>query len=132
MLSDSRILVGAVSTGSGLGSLSAATGVSTAISGAVAASSSLDFRLAGFFLFRLLPFVSAIFVGSVDTRMAENVVGPKVPPSQIGKVVVNAVVKQVEDVDSDIMAIDVRAGLARDPKKVERQMYRRMKLEKGE
>ena len=77
-------------------------------------------------------FVSAIFVGSVDTRMAENVVGPKVPPSQIGKVVVNAVAKQIEDVDSDIMAIDLRAGLARDPKKVERQMYRRMKLEKGE
>ncbi len=68
--------------------------------------------------------VTALIVGSVDTRMASHVTGYKEPPSAIAKAGLAAIAKGADEVDTDFMAIDVRANLARDPKALERAMMR--------
>ena len=70
-------------------------------------------------------FVSAIFVGSVDTRMAAEVKdAPKVTPQYTARVTLQSLQRQEEEVDADPMTIDLRARLARDPKKLERFLAR--------
>ena len=70
-------------------------------------------------------FVSAIFVGSVDTRMAAEVKdAPKVTPQYTARVTLDSLQRKEEDVDADPMTIDLRARLARDPKKLERFLAR--------
>ena len=70
-------------------------------------------------------FVSAIFVGSVDTRMAAEVKdAPKVTPQYTARVTLQSLQRKEEEVDADPMTIDLRARLARDPKKLERFLAR--------
>jgi NAD(P)-dependent dehydrogenase (short-subunit alcohol dehydrogenase family) len=68
--------------------------------------------------------VTALIVGSVDTRMASHVQGFKEPPAVIAAAGLKAIARGVEEVDTDFMAINVRASLARDPKALELQMRR--------
>ncbi len=68
--------------------------------------------------------VAALIVGSVDTRMAAGVVGWKETPANIAAHGVRAIRKGIDEVDTDLMAIEVRAHLARDPRGLEAQMAR--------
>ncbi|MCX6519275.1 MAG: SDR family oxidoreductase [Actinobacteria bacterium] len=68
--------------------------------------------------------VSALIVGSVDTRMAADVVGWKETPANIASHGVRAIRKGIDEIDTDLMAVEVRAHLARDPKGLEAQMAR--------
>jgi len=68
--------------------------------------------------------VTALIVGSVDTRMASHVQGFKESPATIAAAGLKAIRKGAEEVDTDFMAIDVRASLARDPKGLELAMRR--------
>jgi NAD(P)-dependent dehydrogenase (short-subunit alcohol dehydrogenase family) len=74
--------------------------------------------------------VSALIVGSVDTRMAAHVSGQKEPPSDIALAGLNAIRRNIDEVDTDRMAIEVRASLHRDPKALERSMARMLKAER--
>ncbi len=73
--------------------------------------------------------VTALIVGSVDTRMASHVQGFKEAPATIAKVGLKAIERGTDEVDTDFMAIDVRASLARDPKTLEMQMRRSLSSE---
>ena len=68
--------------------------------------------------------VTALIVGSVDTRMASHVQGFKEAPATIAAAGLKAIARGVDEVDTDFMAIDVRAHLARDPKGLELAMRR--------
>jgi NAD(P)-dependent dehydrogenase (short-subunit alcohol dehydrogenase family) len=68
--------------------------------------------------------VTALIVGSVDTRMAAHVAGRKERPEDIAAAGLTAIRRGIEELDTDIMAIEVRASLARDPKALERAMAR--------
>ncbi len=65
--------------------------------------------------------VSALFVGSVDTRMASHVVGAKEKPETIAAQGLAAIVRSSDEVDTDTMAVEVRAAMLRDPKALERR-----------
>ena len=65
--------------------------------------------------------VSALFVGSVDTRMASHVVGAKERPETIAAAGLAAIERGTDEVDTDRMAVEVRAALLRDPKALERR-----------
>jgi len=71
--------------------------------------------------------VSALIVGSVDTRMASHVGGAKEPPEVIAKAGIKAIQRGQDEVDTDRMAVETRAAQARDPKGLERQMARALK-----
>lgn len=73
--------------------------------------------------------VSCLIVGSVDTRMASHVQGSKEPPSAIAAAGIKAIEKYHLEMDTDAFAINVRAALARDPARVERQMAAALKLD---
>jgi NAD(P)-dependent dehydrogenase (short-subunit alcohol dehydrogenase family) len=68
--------------------------------------------------------VTALIVGSVDTRMAAHVAGRKERPADIAAAGLNAIRRGIDELDTDIMAVEVRASLARDPKALERGMAR--------
>ena len=68
--------------------------------------------------------VTALIVGSVDTRMASHVEGFKESPSTIAKAGLKAIKRGADEVDTDFMAIDVRAHNARDSKGLEKLMQR--------
>jgi NAD(P)-dependent dehydrogenase (short-subunit alcohol dehydrogenase family) len=74
--------------------------------------------------------VTALIVGSVDTRMASHVEGSKEPPSVIADAGLKAIRRGADEVDTDYMAIEVRANLARDPKALEIQMRRSLSGER--
>lgn len=74
--------------------------------------------------------VVALIVGSVDTRMAEHVEGRKERPVDIAKVGLTAIKHKVDELDTDAMAVQVRANIQRDPKWLERQMARGLKAGK--
>ena len=60
--------------------------------------------------------VAALIVGSVETRMAEHVVGVhKEPPRAIAKAGLVAAKQSISEYDTDPFAIGVRAQLHRDP-----------------
>ena len=73
--------------------------------------------------------VTALIVGSVDTRMAAHVAGRKEHPDDIARAGLNAIKRGIDELDTDIMAIEVRASLARDPKALERSMARMLNAE---
>ena len=73
--------------------------------------------------------VTALIVGSVDTRMASHVQGFKEAPATIAAAGLKAIARGVDEVDTDFMAIDVRANLARDPKGLEMAMRRSLSAE---
>ena len=68
--------------------------------------------------------VTALIVGSVDTRMASHVQGFKEAPSTIADAGLKAIRRGADEVDTDFLAIDVRARLARDPKAQELALRR--------
>jgi short-subunit dehydrogenase len=74
--------------------------------------------------------VIALIVGSVDTRMASHVEGFKEAPSTIAAAGLKAIAQGADEVDTDFMAIDVRANLARDPKGYERLMRKSLSGER--
>lgn len=70
--------------------------------------------------------VSALIVGSVDTRMAAHVAGQKEPPAVVAQAGLNAIRRNIDELDTDRMATEVRAALQRDPKALERSMARQL------
>lgn len=64
----------------------------------------------------------ALIVGSVDTRMAEHVRGEKADPADIARAGLAAIRHDMPEMDTDPMAVAVRAAIARDPREFERQM----------
>jgi hypothetical protein len=54
--------------------------------------------------------------------MAAHVQGAKERPEDIARVALKAIVNGIDEVDTDRMAIDLRASLALDPKAVERRL----------
>ena len=74
--------------------------------------------------------VSALIVGSIDTRMASHVKGAKEPPETVAKAGIRAIERRQDEVDTDYMAVEVRANLALDPKGQELQMRRSLSGER--
>ncbi|MEL6364448.1 MAG: SDR family oxidoreductase [Pseudomonadota bacterium] len=71
--------------------------------------------------------VTALIVGSVDTRMAAHVKGiKKSQPEDIAASALAAVRRGVEEHDTDVHAMSVRAWLARDPSGLAASMAARM------
>lgn len=68
--------------------------------------------------------VSALIVGSVDTRMAAHVEGSKERPEDIARAGLRAITRGIDELDTDRMAVEVRAALALDPKGLEKRMAR--------
>ncbi len=66
--------------------------------------------------------VSALIVGSVDTRMASHVQGQKEPPSTIAEAGLRAIAEGIDELDTDPFAIGIRAALERSPEKLERNL----------
>lgn len=66
--------------------------------------------------------VTALVVGSVETRMSDHVVGAKEDPSTIAKVGIAAMGRGERVVDTDQMAVVARASYALDPVRFERAM----------
>jgi NAD(P)-dependent dehydrogenase (short-subunit alcohol dehydrogenase family) len=66
--------------------------------------------------------VTALIVGSVDTRMADHVDGLKEDPRDIARVGLRAMARGERTVDTDRMAIEARARYAIDPVRWERGM----------
>ena len=74
--------------------------------------------------------VTALIVGSVDTRMASHVEGFKESPAAIAEAGLKAIRRGVDEVDTDFMAVNVRAMLQLDPKAQERAFARSLKGER--
>lgn len=73
--------------------------------------------------------VTALIVGSVDTRMAAHVQGAKESPADIARAGIKAIVHGIDEMDTDRMAVEVRAGLALDPKGLEQRLARLLKAD---
>jgi NAD(P)-dependent dehydrogenase (short-subunit alcohol dehydrogenase family) len=71
--------------------------------------------------------VIALIVGSVDTRMAAHVQGAKESPDDIARAGLRALKLGIDELDTDLMATEVRAALALDPKALERRMAKLLK-----
>jgi NAD(P)-dependent dehydrogenase (short-subunit alcohol dehydrogenase family) len=72
--------------------------------------------------------VIALIVGSVDTRMAAHVEGLKEAPSDIALAGLRALRQGLDEMDTDSMAVGIRAALALDPKALERRLARLLKV----
>ncbi|GAA1301634.1 oxidoreductase [Planotetraspora silvatica] len=66
--------------------------------------------------------VTSLIVGSVDTRMAAHVDGRKEDPRDVARAGLRAVERGESVADTDWMAVDARARMARDPGRYERQL----------
>lgn len=66
--------------------------------------------------------VTALIVGSVDTRMAAHVEGGKEKPEDIARAGLKAATRGIDELDTDRMAVEVRAALHLDPKGLEKRM----------
>ncbi|MGH8284909.1 MAG: SDR family oxidoreductase [Steroidobacteraceae bacterium] len=73
--------------------------------------------------------VTALIVGSVDTRMAAHVQGAKEKPEDIARAGLKAVIHRIDELDTDRMAVEVRAAAALDPKGFERRLGRLLKAD---
>jgi len=73
--------------------------------------------------------VSSLIVGSIDTRMADHVEGRKESPDTVAKAGIRAIEKNINEVDTDAFAVNVRAAIARDPGFMEKQMAAMLKAE---
>jgi NAD(P)-dependent dehydrogenase (short-subunit alcohol dehydrogenase family) len=71
--------------------------------------------------------VTALIVGSVDTRMASHVAGAKEDPEDIARAALKALKHGIDEMDTDRMAMEMRAALALDPKGTERRLARMLK-----
>jgi len=70
--------------------------------------------------------VTALFVGSVDTRMASHVKGAKEKPETIAAAGLAAIRRGAEEVDTDAMAIEVRAQTIREPEALARRFAKQL------
>ena len=70
--------------------------------------------------------VSALIVGSVDTRMSKHVKGPKASPQEIAKEGLFAIKAGINEWDTDPMAVNARSKKALDPQAMERSMAARL------
>lgn len=70
--------------------------------------------------------VVALFVGSVDTRMAAHIKGNKERPETIAEVGLAAIRRNASEVDTDLMAIEVRASTIREPEALARRFARQL------
>ena len=68
--------------------------------------------------------VSALIVGSVDTRMASHVQGKKEAPETIAAAGLRAIREGVKEVDTDEFAVGVRAAMERAPERLEASLAR--------
>lgn len=66
--------------------------------------------------------VGALIVGSVETRMSAHVAGQKEPSSVVAKAGMKAIKGRISEMDTDAMAIGMRASQARDPHNLEKKM----------
>jgi short-subunit dehydrogenase len=66
-------------------------------------------------------FVVGVMPGAVDTDMAKDFPGPKENPDDIAKAALQAVEQGIEEIYPGGMAQGVSAGLAKDPKAVEKE-----------
>ncbi len=71
--------------------------------------------------------LSSLIVGSIDTRMAEHVEGRKESPDTVAKAGIRAIEKNINEVDTDAFAVNIRAAIARDPAFMEAQMVAMLK-----
>ncbi len=71
--------------------------------------------------------VTALIVGSVDTRMAAHVAGAKEQPADIARAGIKAIKHGIDELDTDRMAVEVRAAVALDPKGFERRVAKLLK-----
>ncbi|HEV7205209.1 MAG TPA: SDR family oxidoreductase [Jatrophihabitans sp.] len=71
--------------------------------------------------------VTALIVGSVDTRMADHVEGSKEDPRDIAKTGLRAMMRGERTVDTDRMAYEARSRYALDPARYERGMAKVMR-----
>jgi short-subunit dehydrogenase len=72
--------------------------------------------------------VGALIVGSVETRMSAHVTGQKESPSTVAKAGIKAIRARISEMDTDTMAIGLRASLARDPHNLEKKMASLLKV----
>jgi NAD(P)-dependent dehydrogenase (short-subunit alcohol dehydrogenase family) len=71
--------------------------------------------------------VTALFVGSVDTRMASHITGvKKETPATIAEAALKAIRRGAEEVDTDPMATDVRAATIREPELLARRFAKQV------
>ncbi len=73
--------------------------------------------------------VGALIVGSVETRMSSHVAGQKEPASVVAKAGIKAIRASIAEMDTDTMAIEMRAALARDPHNLEKKMAALLQVE---
>ncbi len=73
--------------------------------------------------------LSSLIVGSIDTRMADHVEGRKESPDTVAKAGIRAIEKNINEVDTDAFAVNVRAAIARDPGFMEKQMADMLKTD---
>ena len=66
--------------------------------------------------------VAALIVGSVETRMAAHVQGTKEKPEDIARAGLRAAERNIDELDTDRMAVEVRASLQLDPKGLEKRL----------
>ena len=66
--------------------------------------------------------VTALIVGSVDTRMAAHVEGAKEKPEDIARAGIKAIRHHIDELDTDRMAVEVRAAIQLDPKGFEKRL----------
>jgi NAD(P)-dependent dehydrogenase (short-subunit alcohol dehydrogenase family) len=64
----------------------------------------------------------AVMPGAIDTRMTANFPPPKMPPDEAAKEILDGIVAGDEEIYVGDMARGIAAGLATDPKAVERQL----------
>jgi NAD(P)-dependent dehydrogenase (short-subunit alcohol dehydrogenase family) len=70
--------------------------------------------------------VTALIVGSVDTRMASHVKGAKEKPETIAAAALAAIQRGAEEVDTDRMAVEVRAATIREPEALARRFAKQL------
>ena len=73
--------------------------------------------------------VTALVVGSVDTRMAAHVEGAKEDPRDIAIAGLRAMERGERIFDTDLMAVQARAGYALDPVRWERRMAKMLQVQ---
>lgn len=66
--------------------------------------------------------VGALIVGAVRTRISAHVAGKMESPSVVAKAGMKAIRARISEMDTDAMAIGMRASLARDPQHLEKKM----------
>lgn len=73
--------------------------------------------------------VGALIVGAVETRISAHVAGKKESPSVVAKAGMKAIRARIPEMDTDAMAIGMRASLARDPQNLEKKMAALLQVE---